>query len=217
MASMKQVSLSLFLMLTQTPGWLSRRLTTSMWPEPAAYIRGTQPRQLRVLTSSPWSRSLLTVTRSPLSEAPQIPSEASSSALAPSLKSIFVGVVTESVRDRLLEDIITYYYIIRSQFNFIQCSHSTPWPLSDPRVRGQLIVPPQPLELWSIAVLPARLRRELTTTQPSIAANTALEYYEHKYPIDNFGRRLLVMRRVVCFQQKRSAIHWYAAMFVELE
>ena len=69
MASMKQVSRSLFLMLTQTPGWSSRRLhdscdslydslvtaylTTSVWPDPAAYIRGTQPRQLRVFTSSP--------------------------------------------------------------------------------------------------------------------------------------------------------------------
>ena len=106
MASMKQVSLSLFLILTQTPGWLSRRLTTSVWPEPAAYIRGTQPRQFRVLTSSPWSRSLRTVARSPLSEAPQIPRPAPSSAGGPSRKSMFVGVVTDSVRDRA-EDIVT--------------------------------------------------------------------------------------------------------------
>ena len=102
MASMKQVSLSLFLMLTQTPGWLSRRLTTSVWPEPAAYIRGTQPRQFRVLTSIPWSRSLRTVARSPLSEAPHTPRAPSTSVLAPSRNSLskFVGVVTDSVRDR---------------------------------------------------------------------------------------------------------------------
>ena len=90
MASMKQVSRSLFRMLTQTAGWESSRLTTSSWPEPAAYMRGTQPRQLRAFTSTPASRHRRTVARSPLSAAPQIPPVLSSPA------SLSVRVLTES-------------------------------------------------------------------------------------------------------------------------
>merc|ERR1712079_495354 len=70
---MKQVSRSLFLMLTQIPGLERRRLTTSRCPEPQAYIRGTQPRQLRALTSTPSSRHLRTPSTSPRSAAPQTP------------------------------------------------------------------------------------------------------------------------------------------------
>ena len=85
MASMWQVSLSLFLMLTQMAGWERRRLTTSRWPDPAAYMRGTQPRQFLALTSTPASRHRRTVSRSPRSAAPQIPPA-----------SVSVRVLTES-------------------------------------------------------------------------------------------------------------------------
>ena len=90
MASMRQVSRSLFLMLTQMAGWESRRFTTSRWPDPAAYMRGTQPRQFRALTSTPASRHRRTVSTSPLSAAPQIPPVLSSPA------SLSVRVLTES-------------------------------------------------------------------------------------------------------------------------
>ena len=90
MASMQQVSRSLFLMLTQMAGWESRRFTTSTWPDPAAYMRGTQPRQFRAFTSTPSSRHRRTVSRSPRSAAPQIPAVFSGPA------SVSVSVLTES-------------------------------------------------------------------------------------------------------------------------
>jgi len=52
MASMKQVSRSLFRRLTSISGCWSSARTVSRWPEPHAYKRGVQPKQFRALTST---------------------------------------------------------------------------------------------------------------------------------------------------------------------